>query len=54
MIVKYLNSSHLHFYKKIPVNEAAKRMLQMSGYSEVPETTEAILEIYRKIDLGEK
>ncbi len=53
MIVKYLNSSHLHFYKKIPVNQAAKRMLQMSGYAEVPETTEALLEIYRKIDRGE-
>jgi len=54
MIVKYLNSSHLHFYKKIPVNKAAKRMLQMSGDGEVPETTEALLEIYRKIDRGDK
>ncbi len=54
MIVKYLNSSHLHFYNKIPVNIAAKKMLEMSGYSDPPDNTAALLEIYRKIDRGGK
>jgi len=49
-IVKYLNASHVNSYRKVPVTEAAGMMLKMSGYNDVPETTEELLSLYRKTD----
>jgi glycosyltransferase involved in cell wall biosynthesis len=49
-IVKYLNAVHLNQYGKVPVNEAAARLLMMSGCSVLPESTAELLDIYRKID----
>lgn len=49
-IVKYLNAVHVNLYKKIPVNEAASKILVMSGCSVLPESTAELLALYRKID----
>ena len=50
MIVKYLNTSHNGLFIKIPVNKAARKMLEMSGWTDLPESTEELLSLYRKID----
>ena len=50
MIVKFLNASHNQFYTKIPVNEAAGKMLEMSGWTDLQQSTEELLSLYRKID----
>jgi hypothetical protein len=48
-IVKYLNSSHEHFYKKVPVNEEVKLFLGQLDM-ECPKDIADILECFRNID----
>jgi hypothetical protein len=50
MIVKYLNNSHINGFSKVPINEAAVRMLRMCGHASPPESTEKLLLLYRELD----
>lgn len=49
-IVKYLNAVHPLHFEKIPVKEAATKLLMMSGLSDLPDSTADLLRLYRKRD----
>lgn len=52
-IVKYLNHSHLNAFEKIPVEEAAKELLTITGKGKIPDTTLELLLLFRKAGRGD-
>jgi len=54
-IVKYLNSAHRSYFKQIPVNEAAIRLLEIAGYRHQDDSVTSVdlLKIFRSIERGE-
>jgi hypothetical protein len=49
-VVKYLNFSHKTFYEKIPVNDAAEKLLELRNLVPVKGKTTGLLGLYRKFE----
>lgn len=49
-IIRFLNTIHVDYYKKMPITQEAKKLLLVLGFTDVPDDALRLLNLFRKIE----